>query len=185
MSRSSAATTRSRPSLTSGCRMNDDIPDIVAGPGSVPRARAPGVDQVGIRSYVRKALTAFSTSGLACRQRTILFPPSSKGFRGWDELLSESMIAVDELWQLPRHSHMLSMSSERHRLKEHRQGGTIPDAVYVKTLYRIGDQDYCRHHVIRAAVAAGLVTEVRPGAGPVVAMNRGASAMERDRPFQG
>lgn len=33
----------------------------------------------------------------------------------------------------------------------------VPGAVYVKTLYRISGQDYyyCRHHIIRAAVAAG------------------------------
>ena len=30
-----------------------------------------------------------------------------------------------------------------------------PHTVYVKTLYRIGGQDYCRHHIIRAAAAAG------------------------------
>ena len=42
-----------------------------------------------------------------------------------------------------------------------------PHTVYVKTLYRIGVQDYCRHHIIRAAVAAG----VKPG-GPVVARPR-------------
>ncbi len=29
-----------------------------------------------------------------------------------------------------------------------------PHTVYVKSLYRIGGQDYCRHHIIRAAVAA-------------------------------
>ena len=29
-----------------------------------------------------------------------------------------------------------------------------PHTVYVKTLYRIGGQDYWRHHIIRAAVAA-------------------------------
>ena len=38
-------------------------------------------------------------------------------------------------------------------------------AVYVKSLYRIAGQDYCRHHIIRAAVAAGVITEVRAGAG--------------------
>ena len=38
-----------------------------------------------------------------------------------------------------------------------------PHTVYVKTLYRIGGQDYCRHHVIRAAVAAGVIAEVKPG----------------------
>ena len=41
----------------------------------------------------------------------------------------------------------------------------IPHTVYVKTLYRIGGQDYCRHHIIRAAVAAGVVTEVKSDAG--------------------
>ena len=35
-----------------------------------------------------------------------------------------------------------------------------PHTVYVKTLYRIGVQNYCRHHIIRA------------GAGPVVARPR-------------
>ena len=60
-----------------------------------------------------------------------------------------------------------------------------PHTVYVKTLYRIAGQDYCRHHVIRAAVAAGVIAEVRPGAGPVVAMNRGTPSEERFQPFQG
>ena len=35
-----------------------------------------------------------------------------------------------------------------------------PHTVHVKTPYRIGVQDYCRHHIIRA------------GAGPVVARPR-------------
>lgn len=60
-----------------------------------------------------------------------------------------------------------------------------PHTVYVQTLYRIGGQDYCRHHIIRAAVAAGVITEVKAGAGPVVAMNRRVPAEERFRPFQG
>lgn len=47
-----------------------------------------------------------------------------------------------------------------------------PHIVYVKTLYRIGGQDYCRHHVIRAAVAAGVIAEVRAGAGPAVSASR-------------
>ena len=47
-----------------------------------------------------------------------------------------------------------------------------PHTVYVKTLYRIGVQDYSRHHIIRAAVAAGVITEVKPGARPVVARPR-------------
>ena len=61
----------------------------------------------------------------------------------------------------------------------------MPNTVYPKILYRIGGQDYCRHHIIRAAVAAGVITEVKPGAGPVVAMNRRAPAEEHFRPFQG
>ena len=32
-----------------------------------------------------------------------------------------------------------------------------PHTVYVKTPYRIGGQDYCRRHIIRAAVAAGVI----------------------------
>ena len=60
-----------------------------------------------------------------------------------------------------------------------------PHTVYVKTLYRIAGQDYCRHHIIRAAVAAGVITEVKPGAGPVTTATRGASSEERFRPFQG
>ena len=49
----------------------------------------------------------------------------------------------------------------------------IPHTVYVKSLYRIGGQDYyCRHHVIRAAVAAGVIAQVRAGAGPVAAVSR-------------
>ena len=59
-----------------------------------------------------------------------------------------------------------------------------PHTVYVKTLYRIGVQDYYRHHIIRAAVAAGVISEVKPGAGPVATMNRGVSPVEHDRPFQ-
>ena len=47
-----------------------------------------------------------------------------------------------------------------------------PHTVYVKTLYRISGQDYCRHHVIRAAVAAGVIAEVKPGSGPVVTVSR-------------
>ena len=39
-----------------------------------------------------------------------------------------------------------------------------PHTVHVKTLYRIGVQDYYRHHIIRAAVAAGVITGVRAGA---------------------
>ena len=53
-----------------------------------------------------------------------------------------------------------------------------PHTVYVQALHRIGGQDYCRHHVIRAAVAAGLITEVKPGSGPVTAVPRGTAAAE-------
>ena len=34
-----------------------------------------------------------------------------------------------------------------------------PHTVYVKSLYRIAGQDYCRHHIIRAAVAAGVIAQ--------------------------
>ncbi len=47
-----------------------------------------------------------------------------------------------------------------------------PHTVYVKKIYRVAGQDYCRHHIIRAAVAAGVSTGVRAGAGPVVARPR-------------
>ena len=59
-----------------------------------------------------------------------------------------------------------------------------PHTVYVKTLYRIGGQDYCRHHIIRAAVAAGVITEIKAGAGPAVAMTRQVPSSEYDRPRQ-
>ena len=62
---------------------------------------------------------------------------------------------------------------------------STPHTVCVKTPYRIGGQDYCRHHIIRAAVAAGVIAEVKPGAGPVATVSRGASSEERFRPFQG
>ena len=54
----------------------------------------------------------------------------------------------------------------------------------MKSLYRIGGQDYCRHHIIRAATAAGVITEVRAGAGPAVALTRGASSTEYDQPHR-
>ncbi len=60
----------------------------------------------------------------------------------------------------------------------------VPHTVYVKTLYRIGGQDYCRHHIIRAAVAAGVITEIKPGGGPVTATHRGASSAEYGQPHQ-
>ena len=60
----------------------------------------------------------------------------------------------------------------------------VPHTVYVKSLYRIGGQDYCRHHIIKGASAAGVITEVRAGAGPVAALTRGASSDEGARPYQ-
>ena len=47
-----------------------------------------------------------------------------------------------------------------------------PHTVYVKTLYRIAGQDYCRHHIIKAAVTAGVIAEVKAGTGPAVAVFR-------------
>ena len=55
-----------------------------------------------------------------------------------------------------------------------------PHTVYVKSLYRIAGQDYCRHHIVRAAVAAGVIAEVKPGPGPVAALSRGAPSTEYD-----
>ena len=60
-----------------------------------------------------------------------------------------------------------------------------PHTVYVKSLYRIAGQDYCRHHIIRAAVAVGVIAEVKPGTSPVATAPRGASSEERFRPFPG
>ena len=48
----------------------------------------------------------------------------------------------------------------------------VPHTVYVKTLYRIAGRDYCRHHIIKAAVVAGVIAEVRVGAGTVAAVSR-------------
>ena len=47
-----------------------------------------------------------------------------------------------------------------------------PHTVYMKKLYRIAGQDYCRHHIVKAALAAGVITEVNAGAGPAVAIPR-------------
>ena len=47
-----------------------------------------------------------------------------------------------------------------------------PHTVYVKSLYRVAGQDYCRHQVIRAAVAAGVIAEVKPGVGPAAPVPR-------------
>ena len=41
----------------------------------------------------------------------------------------------------------------------------VPHTVYRKVLYRIAGQDYCHHHITRAAVAAGVITEVKAGSG--------------------
>ena len=59
-----------------------------------------------------------------------------------------------------------------------------PHTVYVKTLYRIGGQDYCRHHIIRAAVAAGVIAEIKPSAGPVAVVHRRAPPTEYGQAHQ-
>ena len=48
----------------------------------------------------------------------------------------------------------------------------VPHTIYVKSLYRIAGQDYCRHHIIKAAVVDGVIAEVKAGAGPVAAVSR-------------
>ena len=60
----------------------------------------------------------------------------------------------------------------------------VPHTVYVKTLYRIGGRDYCRRHIIRAAVGTGVITAVKPGAGPVAVAQRGTSSAEYDQSHQ-
>ena len=47
----------------------------------------------------------------------------------------------------------------------------VPHAVYVKSLYRIAGQDHCRHHIIKAAVAASAITRVRAGVSPAPGSN--------------
>ncbi len=47
-----------------------------------------------------------------------------------------------------------------------------PHTVYMKKLYRFAGQNYCRHHIIGAAVDAGVITEVRASAGPVATVSR-------------
>ena len=43
---------------------------------------------------------------------------------------------------------------------------------YMKKLYRIAGQDYCRHHIVSPAVAAGVIIEIRPSGSPAVAVSR-------------
>ena len=54
----------------------------------------------------------------------------------------------------------------------------------MKTLYRVAGQDYYRHHVIKAAVAAGIIAEVKPGAGPVAATHRGVPSSKYGQSHQ-
>ena len=41
--------------------------------------------------------------------------------------------------------------------------------VYVRKLFLLGGQTYCRLHIIPDAVAAGVISEVKAGAGPDLA----------------
>ena len=59
-----------------------------------------------------------------------------------------------------------------------------PHTVYVKSLYRIAGQDYCRHHIIKAAVAADVIAEIRPGAGLAATVHRRAPSAEYDQSHQ-
>ncbi|MCY4415505.1 MAG: hypothetical protein OXE87_04235 [Chloroflexi bacterium] len=38
----------------------------------------------------------------------------------------------------------------------------------MKSLYRDAGQDYSQHHIIRAAIAAGVVADIKTGTGLVV-----------------
>ena len=57
----------------------------------------------------------------------------------------------------------------------------IPHTVYVKSLYRIAGQDYCRDHIIKAAVAAGVLVEMKPAAGPSPVLRRRAASGDPSR----
>ena len=52
-----------------------------------------------------------------------------------------------------------------------------PSAPPTPSLYRIAGQDYCHHHIMKAAVAAGVIAEVKPGAGRAL-----WSSLDRVRP---
>ena len=49
--------------------------------------------------------------------------------------------------------------------KELEPPARAPHTNYVKSLDQLAGQTYCRHHVIKAAVTAGIIREVRAGAG--------------------
>ena len=53
-----------------------------------------------------------------------------------------------------------------------------PHRLRQDTLYRVAGQDYCRHHIIRAAVADDVITEIRVGTGPAVPMCRECPSVE-------
>ena len=77
ISRRSAATTRRRPSLTSGCRMNGDMPAIVAATEGVPRAQ--GARRGRIRHWLhdRKSTTLFFALGSACYEQSSIILTSN------------------------------------------------------------------------------------------------------------
>ena len=56
-----------------------------------------------------------------------------------------------------------------------------PHTVYVKTLYRIAGRNYCRDHIIKAAVAAGVLVEMKPAAGPGTVLRRRAASGDPSR----
>ena len=56
-----------------------------------------------------------------------------------------------------------------------------PHTVYVKTLYRIAGRNYCRDHIIKAAVAAGVIVKIKPGSGPGTVLRRGAASGDPSR----
>ena len=60
-----------------------------------------------------------------------------------------------------------------------------PHTVYVKSLYRIAGQDYWRHHIVRAAVAASVITEIKPGAGPAVGVSQERTSCSATGPPRG
>ena len=52
---------------------------------------------------------------------------------------------------------------------------------YVKTLYRIAGQNYCRNQIIKVAVAAGVIVEIKPPAGSGTVRRGGAASGDQSR----
>ena len=101
----------------SGCRMNGDMPAIVTATEVAPRAQAMCVDD-----FVRRILHL----GFGLPRAEYSPPYFQQRLRRVGELLGEGVIASAELDRLLHHGHVLNIRGEDHRLREKRQGRTIP-----------------------------------------------------------